>query len=171
MCDTREMKTERGSRLLGRSWDRGNLGSRLLDGSAAKLHKGTLSHAIGLEGLGRYLGVVQDKAVQTSLEQREGGPSVRVEKVAEPQKERVQDRREEGGLETTYVHGGRENKQSLASCKNVLSNLQNKKRKERIIDLRQRSQDKRSHDTNDFKESHGRHGNVVVVVHNALDCL
>lgn len=111
MCDRREMTTERErereSCLLSRSWDRGSMGSGLLDGSASKLYKGTLSHAIGLEGLGRHLGVVQDQAVQTSLEQCESGPSVRVEKVAEPQEERVHDRREEGRLEAKYVHGGK----------------------------------------------------------------
>jgi len=86
---------------LSSSWDRGSLGSRLLDGSTSKLYEGTLSHVIGLEGLGRHLGVVQDQAVQTSLEQCESRPSVRVEKIAEPQEERVHDRREEGRLEAT----------------------------------------------------------------------
>lgn len=90
--------------LLRRGGDRGRgwirLGPGLLDGSTSKLHKGTLSNAVGLEGLGRYLGVVQDQTVKTSTELCEGGSGVRVEKVAESQEERVQDRREEGGLET-----------------------------------------------------------------------
>lgn len=39
------------------------------------------------------------------------------------------------------------------------------------VDLRQCPKDKRSHDTSDFKESYGRHGRVVVLVHKALDGL